>query len=193
MNISFVIPTCGRESIRRTIASLRPQIVLGDEILVVQDPETDVVSLLGTFLKEMPVKILTDTTPGDRKWGYKARTYGMNRATKPWIHIIGDDDVYLPDALPQLRPLLLEETTPIICRMKRRQNEAETIWKTEGISRGNQAGEMIVFPNIPEKFGRFDAKRYDGDQAFIRQLVFNYGNSRWSDIEICHWRAPTAV
>lgn len=190
MNLSFIIPTCGRESLRHTVDSLRAELVLGDEVLVVYDPGKDPSNLLQKYVSDnMPVKILADHTPGATKWGYKARTYGMRCATKPWIHIIGDDDVYLPGSLAKLRPLLVEQT-PILCKMKRRYNDADTIWKVRDLGiGGNQGGEMIVFPNIPEKFGTFAAERYDGDGQFIGQLIAKYGKVRWSEIEICRWRA----
>jgi hypothetical protein len=191
MNISFIIPTCGRESILHTIGSLRDQITSEDEIIVVFDQEKDASILLGRF-QEMPVKIFVDKTPGDPKWGYKARTYGMTCATKPWIHIIGDDDVYLPGSIHKLRPLL-EEKTPIMCKMKRRNNEKDTLWKIRHLAPCNQGGEMLVFPNIPEKFGKFSAERYDSDNIFIRQLAYNYNELRWSEIEICRWRAYAAT
>jgi len=185
VNISFVIPTCGRKSIVHAVESLRSQTIDGDEIIVVHDPGTTMPSLKNYGL---PLKVICDNTPGNPKWGYKARTHGMSRATCPWIHIIGDDDVYLPGSIAKLRPLL-QEKTPIICKMKRRYNENDTIWRIPQFSPDNQGGEMYVFPNIPEKMGRFDSSRYDGDGLFISELVEKHGKVRWSEIEICRWRA----
>ena len=200
MTFSFIIPTSGRKTIIQTINSLNGQISSNDEILVVQDPGMDILSIIKDKIN-IPIKTITDTTPGNNKWGYKARTYGMFCATKEWIHIIGDDDIYIQGSIQKLRSLVSScDKVPIICRMKRGGNEADTIWKAPvfGYKEAQLGGEMYVFPNIKDKFGRFATSyinektpvHYCGDAQFISELVSNYNKKViWSNIIICHWRA----
>jgi glycosyltransferase involved in cell wall biosynthesis len=185
--ISIVIPTLGRPSLKHTLDSLTSQISSEDEVIVVHEPADAVTP---DICKAYPfsLRVISDATPGLARWGYKARRFGMQLAGRSWIHVIGDDDVYLPNALQAVRGSLTEPI-PVMFRMQRRAVFNDVLWSNPELRCGNVAGEMIVFPNAPEKFGVF-AECYEGDWFFISGLVANYaGRLKWDDTVICCWRA----
>jgi protein-L-isoaspartate O-methyltransferase len=78
---SIVIATAGRDSIGKTLASITPQLLSGDEVIIERDNTGDV--------------------------GATPRTRGMLAATGDYL-FMDDDDVYTPNALAAVRKAIAE-------------------------------------------------------------------------------------
>ncbi len=192
--LSIIIPSVRKLGLLRTLESLRGQLSAEDEVIIVQEPRhhDPMQNWLGYGFN---IRCFADKTPGSSAWGYKARRYGMTHARGEWIHCIGDDDAYLPGAIEEIKDRVCVAKLPCLFRMRRNLPECrgggtDFVWRNCDLKEGdNIAGEMFVFPNDPEQWGKF-GDHYCGDNDFIRQTVANYGGKVvWWENEICIWRA----
>lgn len=77
--LSIIIPTIGRPTLCNTLASLRGQLLPGDEVLVEFDE------------------------PRTGNWGEKPRDRAIERAKGSHLMFMDDDDTFTPDALATVR------------------------------------------------------------------------------------------
>lgn len=129
-DVSVVIPSTGRQELRRAIASARMQAFSGGvEIVVAFDlhPETTEREILD-LATEADIVVFTG---GGRKGG-AARNLGVKAASGDWIAFLDDDDEWEPEKLSlQLADALREKSygkSPVVgCRVKQVVNkELET-------------------------------------------------------------------
>lgn len=167
--LSIVLPTVGRPSLERTLASIQVQRLLpGDEVLVVADGEQAMAQeafhrsgLPGVFL----------SVPGPNgDWGHTPRNRALGRAQGDYLLFIDDDDIYVPGALTAVREALgLHPGRPHLFRMVR-PKYGDVLWRVPRIVQGNVSTQMIVVPNLPHRCGVWGT-RYEGDLDFIRSTA----------------------
>ena len=154
VTFSVIIPTSGRKSLSRALASAAEQLEPGDEILV-----------------------LCDRT-GDR--GNTARQQLVERARGTHLVFIDDDDQFARDAFAVMRRFAVEHPGRIgIFRFRKR--DGSILWREPEIRRGNVGTPMYCVPNVPGKVGSWllspvltsrTGRRYTvGDYEFIRSTV----------------------
>jgi hypothetical protein len=168
--ISCIIPTIGRPTLDRTLASLRAQAAPDElELLVVGDAHPGHAELPGA--REI----------GVHAWGHPQREYGQANATGAWLWWLQDDDVATEGALESLRQDTTRgERVPILYRVRTRHSGV--IWRRPGrLAVGEIDADCIVAPNDPLRLGEWPP-RYTGDFDFIRDTVAYYGGPervRW--------------
>ena len=91
--VSVVIPTTGRSSLLRAVASVQAQSHATLEILVVQDGPDERTRRELEALGDPRVRVLTQATP---KGAAAARNLGIAAAEGTYIALLDDDDVFLP-------------------------------------------------------------------------------------------------
>ena len=96
-SISVIIPTLGRPTLARAIASVRGQMAPGDEILVVYDAAEV------PPLKEYDICVRYMAYGPTRSWGAAQYDYGMDQAQGDWCVFLPDDDYMAPGALDAIR------------------------------------------------------------------------------------------
>ncbi|GIU86116.1 MAG: hypothetical protein KatS3mg009_0631 [Acidimicrobiia bacterium] len=154
VTFSVIIPTSGRKSLPRAIASAAEQLEPGDEILV-----------------------LCDRT-GDR--GNTARQQLVERARGTHLVFIDDDDQFARDAFAVMRRFATENPGRVgIFRFRLR--DGTVLWREPELRRGNVGTPMYCVPNVPGKVGSWllspvltsrTGRRYTvGDYEFIRSTV----------------------
>ena len=121
MSLSFIVPTSGRATLARTLASIASQIEQGDEILVYCDKSA--------------------------KWGNSSRDRMMEQASGTHLLFIDDDDAYADGALELVRKAVAEWPEHIhVFRMRSpRDNDP---WNGQEVKPGNLATPMLVWPNV---------------------------------------------
>jgi glycosyltransferase involved in cell wall biosynthesis len=147
--LSIIVATAGRPTLRRTLASVAPQLKPGDEIMVVCDASGDA--------------------------GDTPRMDAMPRARGTHLAFLDDDDVYAPDALEKMRRFAREHPGRIgIFKMK--HPAGTTHWRGgEPVLRyANVSTQTFLVPNVPGKLGRWhrDVPRPDGKGHYIGDYAF---------------------
>ncbi len=91
--VSVVIPTIGRSSLMRAVASVQAQSYTALEILVVQDGADELTRRELEQLGEPRMRVLTQAMP---KGAAAARNLGITAAEGTYIALLDDDDVFMP-------------------------------------------------------------------------------------------------
>ncbi len=147
MTISFIIPTIGRESLKRTLGSIEKW--EGDEILVIQHQ------------------------PPSRTWGNKERNEAIAKATSDYLAFIDDDDYYVLGHRDLMDRAIRENPDkPNLFRMQ--YPNGKILWKVKERVPGNVSSQMILVPNKKELFYRFrfPGNTNMGDYYFISRWKF---------------------
>lgn len=172
--ISLIVPTIGRPSLARFLASL-PESGLdsGDELLIVADggnAETHAIVQAAGRLP-CPHRVL-DLIPLGGFWGQPARNFGMSQATKQWLVFSQDDNVILPEAFLDVK-MALAITGGAGVHIFRVQPRYGPVVPPPGMSELVEQqidADCIVCPNDPDKLGVWGC-HYNGDFEFIAQTV----------------------
>jgi hypothetical protein len=159
LKLSILVASCGRESLGRTIESIRPQLEAGDELIVdVND---------------------------DAPWGHHARNRMMVRAKGDMLLFIDDDDIYLPHAFQMIR-LHAEPEPDRVHIFQMQYPDGRKIWRYRTLIDGNVSTQMFCVPN--RRLGQWGT-RYAGDFDFITQTCELQGPPAWHQVvivEYCH-------
>jgi glycosyltransferase involved in cell wall biosynthesis len=160
--LSIIVPTTGREALSRTLASIVPQLLPGDELLVERDSSGD--------------------------WGATPRTRGMRAATGAYLLWIDDDDLLLPGALDVVRRAAGEHAgRPLLFRLERGAPHNDVLPRERSIKEGEVSTQMLVAPNDPTRLGVW-GPRYEGDYDFIVSTLAHYPDGPvWRDETLCLW------
>lgn len=119
---SVIVPTCGRDTLVRTLASIAHQLGEGDEILVLK--RTDSV------------------------YGNSSRDTMIGKATGDYLLFMDDDDVFTPDAFQVIRAAC--DRNPYAVHMFRMRSDADgELWRTQAVTVGNVSGQIVAVPNQP--------------------------------------------
>ncbi len=143
--ISFIIPTIGRDSLRRTLNSIEKW--EGDEILVIQH------------------------NPPSGGWGNMERNEGIKRATCDYLAFIDDDDWYA-EGHREIMDRAIKENPgkPILFRMQ--YPNGKILWDKPELIPGNVSTQMILVPNIEEMLHVWEKGRNMADFIFINKWKF---------------------
>ena len=172
--LSIVIPTLGRPTLERTLASCAD----ADEIIV-------------AFDKSRGATDLPCVTPSNAKilegsWGitggHGGRQEGIRHAAGTHLAFFDDDDEYTAGAIETMRDAACD--MPVIFRVRHYQHGI--IWRDPNIWFGNVTTQQYVVPNRPELFGEWTPIRPDwpqpgGDCSFIQGCAERFGGVVWRD------------
>lgn len=183
--LSTIIPTPGQgRPLARCLRSLVEQVLPADEVLVVGDtcdgPLPEVEALVASF--GAPFRYIA-FDGGRHTWGHEEINRGIELARGDYLTFSDDDDVYAPGAFRLIRRVIAElpEPRPLLFRF---QSYWGAAYWSEGCRELNGklvakqdyiGGHCAVFPNIPERLGRW-SERYQGDFDFIRSTLDKWPN-----------------
>jgi glycosyltransferase involved in cell wall biosynthesis len=88
-NVSVIIPSIGRESLEAAVSSVKSQINVNLQLIVVDDSSRQKINIHG-------VQILR--TGGNKGVSF-ARNLGVSAANGDWISFLDDDDLFIPEKL----------------------------------------------------------------------------------------------
>jgi len=162
--LSVVIPTAGRDTLGRTLASLTPQLLPGDEVILVRDDTGD--------------------------WGATPRNRAIPRAAGDYLLFMDDDDEYTPGGLEAVRSAAAEHPgRPLVFRMRRPNDVLPAVRE---LVAGQVSTQMFAVPNDPARLAAWPPV-YTGDFEFIRAVCGQYpAGPVWRDEVIAVWRPQEA-
>lgn len=187
IRLAFVLPTIGRPTLRRALASLttggvRPE----DELwLMVDGPDFERAARRALAVARpachVEVVVKEERTGGVGGILRNEALEGIaRRGSATHVLYIDDDDAYADGALDEVRPYLEEE--PHALHMFKMDGPGYgVIWKRENMHVGNVGGPMFVHPVNPARTGRWDGERCQ-DQRFMVETAGHYGGEdavRW--------------
>jgi glycosyltransferase involved in cell wall biosynthesis len=174
VKLSIVIPTLGRPSLERTLASCAG----ADEIVVVLD------TVRGTT--ELPCALPPNAVYVEGYWGitggHGGRQEGIQRASGTHLAFMDDDDVYLPGAIDLMREAACD--VPVIFRMDHYTHGV--LWRDRAVRFGNVSTQMYVVPNDPARLGTWrphipGIPEPGGDYTFISETCERMGEPVWHE------------
>lgn len=151
-SISLVIPTIGKPTLARTLASLvgqpwRP----GDEVLLIGDgPQPVAAELWDQFAGAVPGRYLeTPNTLGF--WGHGIRNWVQDRGIpRGGLRAqLDDDDIWTPGALAAIRASAIEHPgRPLVFRMdwSAPDGSRRVLWNEPELREGNVGTPLLVTP-----------------------------------------------
>lgn len=162
--ISFIVPTIGRESLAKTLLSIKT--FPGDEILLVGDRFR---------VNDERVRHI-DCLPG-KDWGATERNYATPFARGQYIAHIDDDDYYAPGTR-QLMQDAIRRTPgrPVLFRMQ--YPNGITLWADEEVRCGNVGTPMMLIPNRPTMMGTWGSF-VGGDCHFLETMKWKPEDIVW--------------
>lgn len=185
--LSVMIPTIGRPTLARTLASIRSQqFVVGDEVLLLADGIQDTTRELWEQFK-FHGRYLEHAAGPSNDWGHTPRNLFMPEARGTHIVCLDDDDVMTPGALVVIRAALAEAPDrPHMFRGDFSGVKLATVWKEKTVVEGNVSTVLFVIPTAGKKFGRY-TPRYGGDYDFCASTLRLYppGALVWREEIIC--------
>jgi hypothetical protein len=163
--ISFIVPTIGRPSLAKTLASIETQ--PGDEILVVGG--------VNPVSSHPRVRCIPCAPGGD--FGHKERNFATPMARCRYIAHIDDDDVYAPGTRALMADAIQQTPgRPVIFRMQ--FPNGLTLWQEPVVRCGNLGTPCFLIPNRPTMMGQW-ASFVGGDCAFLESSKWKAEDYVW--------------
>jgi hypothetical protein len=187
--ISVIVPTIGRPTLARTLASIRDQADAREvEIDVVADTHrgTHVAALADVAW--MPAHydaVYVEHDGGRHDWGHSQRQYGQQVATGRWLMWTQDDDVYRPGAFATIRDVLQTADGPCLLRLQGWQ--AGLVWKRPALVWGEIDAGCLAVPNAPDRLPTWGTA-YDADYDYIAAVCERWRRAEWVDAVIAEGR-----
>lgn len=124
---SIIVPTAGRATLARTLASFTSDLEPGDEVMVLRS---------------------------DGEYGNEARDSAMGRAAGSHLLFMDDDDVYTENALPTIRQAVAVDPDRVhVFRMV--NFDRNILWTDPDLRAANVGTPMVCIPNQPARLGRW--------------------------------------
>jgi glycosyltransferase involved in cell wall biosynthesis len=181
--LSLIVPTAGRPSLARTLASAAPQMLPGDECIVVGDTLDGPLRETEAICRDYPFVRYIEHAARRHYWGHPQFEAGQLVATGDWLLGNDDDDIWTPNALDAIRNAIgqLTHLRPMLFRFRSHFN-GFVFWHTPGyLKQGHIGGHCLVQPNVDGKVGRRANRgtyRYESDWDWIVDTL-----GRWHPVE----------
>jgi hypothetical protein len=176
--ISYIVPTCGRPSLQRTIDSLETW--PGDEILLVGDFSLRLAER--DFVRKRPEIKVVHCPPGN-DWGSTERNYVTPLATGAYLCFMDDDDTQVPGTRGVLESAM--NGNPSIFRMQ--YANGHILWDDPEIRCGNVGTPMVFVPNVLDRIGQW-GPNVGGDCDYMFRLKWQPHEITFRREVICYVR-----
>lgn len=160
--ISFILPTTGRQTLQRTLASI--ETYPGDEMIVLRQSE-----------------------PLPNDYGNYSRNKGMDMASGDYLAFIDDDDMYVPHHREIMAKAIAENThsRPIIFKIKFNDN-GRVIWRKPEFWPQNFGSPCLLVPNTKSHLATWPTTGTKkvlrlGDFYFMDRLKWSRTHYIWRD------------
>lgn len=186
--LTIVVPSQGRPTLPRLLESLQPKYHDGVrvEIFLVGDSHGGYINDVRYTARQFDCIRFAEVDADCHAWGYPQIQYGYDNATGDYILCIGDDDVYVPNALNKIQETIrkTERVAPYLFKVRMR--DGTIFWNEGGFVRGRVSTQNFCVLNIKDKLGFW----WD-DFAFMEATVNKYGGHSsivWSTELIAEWK-----
>jgi len=171
ISISVIVPTCGRMTLTRALASVRDQLSDHDEVLVVGDGRQPSAERAVARLDDPRFRYFEHGPTGFL--GNAQRNFAADRATGQVLVFLDDDDVLAATALADVRRAWDE--TPGRPMMFRIQFHDPPVlkWREPTLADENISGGSFVIPNLSERMARWPEPPELGDDFADRKFILD--------------------
>jgi len=158
--------------------SIKPQLVSGDEVIVVGDTHDGPLPGVEALVNELGFRYLSYDA-GFHDFGHSQINFALEQANGTHIHINDDDDIWTPNA----RDLMRRATNvwpdqPLLFQFE--SYYARQVFWVPGyagyLQRDYIGGHCLLAPNIKGKVGRY-TRVYNGDFDYVESTINNFGGS----------------
>lgn len=184
MSVTFIVPTIGRPTLPRTIASIEAR--QGDEILLVGDESLRV--HVRPLLDQRPEMRFVSCPPGN-DWGSTERNYATPMACGGYLSFMDDDDAYVPGARALFQSAM--NGAPSIFRMQYHYAGGHVLWQEPEIRCGNVGTPMVFVPNVPDRIGLW-GPNVGGDCDYMFRMKWEPHEITWREEVIATIRPGAA-
>jgi glycosyltransferase involved in cell wall biosynthesis len=162
--------------LRRCLESITPQLLPGDEIIVVGDQQDGPLPGVEALVTGMGFHYLP-YEPTHMCWGHCAINYALPYASGSHIHLNDDDDIWTPNARDLMRRATnVWPDSPLLFQFE--SYYARQVFWVPGyagfLQRDYIGGHCLLAPNIEGKVGRYTCV-YNGDFDYVESTVNNFG------------------
>lgn len=167
-SLTILVTTSGRQSLRQTLASIRPQVADGDEILLLCDGPVSGLVRSAWSESQLPGRLIEVPGGPHNDWGHTPRNFALPLANCSYVVHMDDDDSFAAGAFAAIRRAIL--TNPgsfFIFRMQ--FADGQCLWKTPSLIPDNVGTPMFVHPR-ELRWAKWLPIR-GGDFAFIRDTI----------------------
>lgn len=191
--LSIIVPTCGRATLARTLASIDEQLERGDEVIVVGDGEQPRARDIAADMGAGDGTWWYDETPRSGCYGNAQRDWGIEVAMGTHLLFMDDDDEYLPGALDVVRAATAEAPDAAhVFRMRfgpghpvwHARGPDYTLWVEPAVRPQNVGTPMVALPCRPGRLPRWsegDGAGVYSDFAFLRRALARFGPPVWHE------------
>jgi len=176
MKLSILIPTIGRDTLKRAVESIStsPEI----QIVLVGDGE-----FLGSFLYTAQVGengfTIIHRFPRSGDCGYSARNIGLPAATGEWLAFMDDDDYFTPEGVRTILEYCnSHHEKPAVFKMQRLAF-GDTLWHVPELRLANQGQQQFVCRNSPH-LPRWQT-HYSADFDWMKAVASSVGGVNFID------------
>lgn len=186
--LSFIVPTHREDRpLRRCLDSIKNQILLGDEVIVVGDTHDDPLLGVKATVERYGFRYMAYDA-GHHCYGHCQLNYAIARAKGDYINVNDDDDVWLPDAAELMRKGVgIWPGSALLFRF--RSQFGTLYWDEVGaLARDHIGGHCLVAPTA--YVGRFECG-YNGDFDYVAETVNALGGPQraiWINSVVAHAR-----
>lgn len=187
--ISAIVPTQGRPTLERALASAAPQLLSGDEVLVIVDThgmgEADFFAVAARVSAFGPQFHAHGYDAGFHAYGHPQFDHGLTLAEGDYILGNDDDDVWTADAFAAIREAIaaLESPRPLLFRF--RSPWGTLYWQERGLVRqATIGGHCLIQPGQAHgRVGYRQARHYEADFTWIVNTLANWAPTEpvWVD------------
>jgi hypothetical protein len=174
--ISFIVPTVGRESLARTLASI--ETLPGDEVVLVGSVQAlaSAGAMTNCFAGRNVLQRFIPCPPG-RDWGHAERNFVTPLCRGRYLAHIDDDDWYAPGTRVWMQEAITQTPDrPVLFRM--RFPNGITLWQEPELRCGNMGTPCILIPNEPTKLGTFGSF-VGGDCHYMETMKWRQDEIVW--------------
>ncbi len=180
--ITIIVPTFGRSTLLDAIECVLPQLLDGDEFIVVGDGPVD---LARDICAQFPRITYMETPVFKGDYGCTPCDYAIERATTDYLMFLGDDDKLTANALVLVRGGLLDQRSmyPHLFAMMHTGRMLCDSYAPCQVS-----GQQLVVPNYPNLPKMADVLPKDiltSDWYFIDRVVRQFGGVVFHPDVIC--------
>jgi glycosyltransferase involved in cell wall biosynthesis len=176
-SLSILIPTRFPDKpLARALLSIQKQIEPNDEVLIAIDTHSekaaksiiDIVESFGNQYKWFEVDA------GHHCWGHCQLNFLLKQATKDYIVVNDDDDIFSKGAFDSIREVIKSLPEPMLIMFKFLPYHMKVpLWQEKKLALGRIGGHNLVHPNVKEKMGLFSC-RYEGDFDWVLSTCWKW-------------------
>jgi glycosyltransferase involved in cell wall biosynthesis len=195
VRLSIIIPTISNPLLENTFKSiayqnsdLHPEDGIDEALVIGDGPQAFARSLAEDYNTMLGVDLFKYREgPSSHQYGNAQRNFAIPKATGDYLVFMDEDDIFTENAFLNIKKHIRENRgKPLLFRFE--TFGRMVLWQFQGdIGLGRTGGHQTVFPNIPDKLGRWVPENdYCADWSYVNSTLALYPNGL-NDVIYCDY------